>query len=209
MPEHVRVKICGITRAEDAAVAARCGVDAIGLNFWPGSRRRVDIATARDICAAVPPLVQVVALFVDPAPAEVDAVLAALPVQLLQYHGSEPLAECTRTGRPWIRALRVGGAVDTARLAAQWHGCSGLLLDAAVPGVAGGSGQTFDWSLIRGPTDRVILAGGLGPANVAQAIARVRPAAVDASSGVESAVPGIKDHARIEAFMAEVRRIAD
>jgi phosphoribosylanthranilate isomerase len=200
-----RIKICGITRVEDALAAARLGADAVGLVFYAGSPRAVTIGRAREIIDALPPFVVPVGLFVNADAATVRDTLAAVPVQLLQFHGDETPDFCDGFGRPFLRALRVRKGADLLQYAREFHAAKGLLLDAWVEGVHGGTGATFDWSLI--PPDLpmpVILSGGLNPDNVEQAVRRVRPWAVDVSSGVESA-KGIKDAAKIEAFINGVR----
>ena len=200
-----RIKICGITRVEDALAAARLGADAVGLVFYAGSPRAVTPQRAREIIDALPPFVVPVGLFVNADAAAVRDTLAAAPVQLLQFHGEETPDFCSGFGRPFLRALRVRPGGDLLQYACEFHAAKGLLLDAWVEGVHGGTGATFDWSLI--PPDLplpVILSGGLNPDNVEQAVRRVRPWAVDVSSGVESA-KGIKDAAKIEAFINGVR----
>ena len=200
-----RIKICGITRVEDALAAARLGADAVGLVFYAGSPRAVTPQRAREIIDALPPFVVPVGLFVNADAAAVRDTLAAAPVQLLQFHGEETPDFCAGFGRPFLRALRVRPGGDLLQYAREFHAAKGLLLDAWVEGVHGGTGATFDWSLI--PPDLplpVILSGGLNPDNVEQAVRRVRPWAVDVSSGVESA-KGIKDAAKIEAFINGVR----
>ncbi len=200
-----RVKICGITRPEDALEASRLGADAIGLVFHALSPRYVDVERARAVLARLPAFVTSVGLFVD-APAErVHGVLAALPLDLLQFHGEEPADYCRAFGRPYLKAVRVRPGVDLVEYAARYGDARGLLLDAYVAGVPGGTGQAFDWSLI--PSDLplpVILSGGLDPDNVGEAIRRVRPWAVDVSSGVE-AEKGIKDAGKMAAFIRGVR----
>lgn len=210
MPEprqsRTRIKICGLTRPEDAAVASDCGVDAVGLVFYAGSPRAVSPAQAAEICAALGPLVSPVALFVDPAPAEVEAILARVPVAVLQFHGAESPADCSRYGRPWLKALRMHPGIDLAAEAGRYAGASGLLLDSFRAGVPGGTGETFDWARVPpGLVERLVLAGGLKPGNVAAAIAQLRPAAVDVSGGVEDA-PGRKSAGRIADFVAAVRQ---
>ena len=199
-----RIKICGITRPEDARAAAAAGADAIGLVFYPPSPRAVDIDRARDIVAALPPFVTAVGLFVDAAAAEIDAVLQQVPLDMLQLHGDETPAFCAGLNRPWFKALRMRPDVDIAGLAASYPGSRALLLDSFAAGVPGGTGKVFDWSRIP-PLDRpIILAGGLDPGNVADAVRSVAPAAVDVSGGVEK-TPGLKDPERINAFCAAVR----
>ena len=200
-----RVKICGITRVEDGLACAQLGADAIGLVFYAPSPRHVGVAQARAIMAALPPFITTVGLFVDADPAEVNAVLTQLPLDLLQFHGNESPEYCQGFGRPYLKAMRVKPGVDLVQYAAQYAQAKGLLLDAHVEGIAGGTGQSFDWNLIpaRLPLP-VVLSGGLHPDNVTQAIKRVQPAAVDVSSGVEAS-KGIKDVAKIAAFMQGVR----
>jgi phosphoribosylanthranilate isomerase len=197
-----RIKICGLTRPEDAAEAARLGADAIGLVFYPPSPRHVTIEQARAVVAALPPFVSVVALFVNPSLAEVDAVLAALPIDVLQFHGEETPEFCRHFNRPYLKAVRVKPGVDLIEWAKQYHDARGLLADAFVEGVHGGTGATFDWALLpAGLGIPLILSGGLNPANVAEAVRQVKPAAVDVSSGVEAA-KGIKDAAKMADFIA-------
>lgn len=204
---YTRVKICGVTRPEDARAAARLGADAVGLVFYPPSPRALDIETARAVAAALPPFVTPVALFLDPTPDEVRAVLDAVPVELLQFHGTEPAELCRAFGRPYIKAVAMtGGDGDIATGAARYPDARGLLVDSHAAGSPGGTGTTFAWERL--PAERalpVILAGGLVAANVAAAVAAVRPEAVDVSSGVERS-PGVKDAARMREFIEEVRR---
>lgn len=201
----VRVKICGITRIEDGLSCASLGADAIGLVFYAPSPRYVQVEQARAIMAALPPFITTVGLFVDATPSEVQAVLAELPLDVLQFHGNEPADYCASFHRPYLKALRVKPGVDLVQYASAYAGAQALLLDTHVEGVAGGTGQVFDWSLI--PRDLavpIILSGGLNPENVAQGIRQLQPAAVDVSSGVEAS-KGIKDVAKIAAFMQGVR----
>jgi phosphoribosylanthranilate isomerase len=201
----VRVKICGITRVEDGLACAQLGTDAIGLVFYAPSPRHVEVAQARAIMAALPPFVTTVGLFVDAPPNEVQAVLAQLPLDLLQFHGNEPADYCAGFGRPYLKAVRVRPGVDLVQYASAYAGAKALLLDAHVEGIAGGTGQAFDWRLIPPNLSLpVILSGGLNPENVEEGIRRVKPAAVDVSSGVEAA-KGIKDAGKIAAFMQGVR----
>ena len=204
-----RVKICGITRPEDGLAAARAGAHAIGLVFHPASPRYVSVAQAQAVLAALPPLVAVVGLFVDAGRERIAEVLAQVPLDLVQFHGSEAAAECSGYGRRYLKALHVRDGVDLRAQAAEYRDAAGLLLDAFVPGVPGGSGRSFDWAVVPAGLPRpLLLAGGLYAGNVVAAIRRVRPWAVDVSSGVESA-PGIKDAGRIEAFMQAVRQVDD
>lgn len=197
----VRSKICGITRVEDALAAAAAGADAIGLVFYAKSPRAVSVEQARQIIAALPPFVTTVGLFVDVERDELRQILAQVPLDLLQFHGDESAEQCEGHGRPYIKALRVKAGDDVAAQVARYPGAAGVLLDTFVEGVPGGTGLAFDWSLVpAGLSKPVILAGGLTPENVAAAIARVRPYAVDVSGGVESA-KGIKDADKIRAFI--------
>ena len=203
-----RIKICGITRVEDGLAAARAGADAIGLVFYGKSPRHVEVAQAAEIARALPPFVTTVGLFVDPAAAEVEAVLRQLHLDLLQFHGDEPPEFCGQFGVPYLKAKRVKEGVDLVQYAVRYREAKALLLDAYVEGVAGGTGQSFDWGLIPAKLPLpVILSGGLDPQNVEAAIRQVRPWAVDVSSGVEQA-KGIKDAAKIAAFMQGVRNAA-
>lgn len=205
---RTRVKICGITRPQDALEAARLGADAIGLVFYPSSPRAVTVEQARAIVAVTPPFVTVVGLFVDAKPAEINAVLDAVRLDTLQFHGNEKAAECGRYGRPYIKALRMRQGVDVAAYARDHAGSAALLLDAHVEGVPGGTGLTFDWSLTPAGLDKpLILAGGLNPENVADAIRKVWPYAVDVSGGVESE-KGIKDHRKMAKFINEVNHVS-
>lgn len=203
----VRSKICGITRIEDALIAAEAGADAIGLVFYAKSPRAVSIQQARDIVAALPAFVTTVGLFVNASREELSDVLAGVALDLLQFHGDETPAECECYQRPYIKALRVKPGDDIAQLAAPYAKARGILLDTYVPGIPGGTGAAFDWSLVpRDLPQPVILAGGLSAGNVQAAIEQVRPYAVDVSGGVE-ADKGIKDAAKIRAFMQAVGRV--
>lgn len=205
-----RIKICGITRVEDGIAAADAGADAIGLVFYPKSPRYVPTAQAAKIVAALPPFVDVVALFVNAAPEFVRETLAAVPINLLQFHGDEDEAYCRQFDRPYLKAARVRPELDLVQYAASFASAQALLLDAFVEGYGGG-GHAFDWSLIpeggKNLPRPIVLSGGLTTDNVTEAVRRVRPAAVDVSSGVEVAggPKGIKDPARIAAFIAGVR----
>ena len=202
---NTRVKICGITRVQDGLAAVRLGAHAIGLVFYDASPRAVTTEQARLIVDALPPFVTAVGLFVNAQPDAVRKTLAAVPLQLLQFHGDETPAYCSAFGVPYLKAVRVRAGVDLLQYASDFRDARGLLLDAYVEGVRGGTGATFDWSLI--PRDLslpIVLSGGLDAGNVEAAVRAVRPGAVDVSSGVESA-KGIKDAAKIEAFMNGVR----
>lgn len=202
-----RIKICGITREQDALAAAAAGADAIGLVFYAPSPRAVDAAQAARIVAALPPFVTTVGLFVDAEPAAVRAVLAEVPLDLLQFHGEESDDYCRQFGRPYLKAVRVRSADQLQGVAEQWPGAAGILLDSYKPGVPGGTGEVFDWRLVPGERDwNLVLAGGLAAANVRQAIDEMQPWAVDVSGGVEAA-KGVKDVAKINAFVQEVKRV--
>lgn len=202
---RVRVKICGITRVEDAQSAVLAGADAIGFVFHPDSPRQVTPAQAARIVAALPPFVTTVGLFVDADEQRIRETLAQVPLSLLQFHGDESEAQCRIYGLPWIKALRVQPGQDVQALMTSWPHAAGILLDAWHPTQHGGTGLQFDWSLVpQASAVPIILAGGLTPANVAEAIRRTRPYAVDVSGGVEAS-KGVKDAEKIEAFMAGVR----
>lgn len=201
----VRVKICGITRREDALDAVNAGADALGFVFYDKSPRHVIAAQAAAICRALPPFITRVGLFVGASAEFVQHVLQAVPLELLQFHGDETPAYCTQFGKPYIKAIRVHAATDLLKCATDFDTASGLLLDAYVPGVPGGTGESFDWKLIPENFSRpVILSGGLTPENVADAIRQTRPWAVDVSSGVESS-KGIKDPHKVAQFIANAK----
>ncbi len=203
---RTRVKICGITRVEDARAAVEAGADAIGLVFYPPSPRHVELAQAAAIAAVLPPFVTTVGLFVNADAETIAEAVNACGIDLLQFHGNECPDYCSEHGRPWIRALRMKDDIDLAAEAERFAGARGLLLDAFRPGVPGGTGETFDWSRIPvGMAGRIVLAGGLTPDNVEQAVRQVRPFAVDVSGGVERE-PGIKDAEKIARFVQAVRR---
>ena len=200
-----RIKICCITRPEDALAAASSGADAIGLVFYADSPRAVTVQEAKDIAQVLPPFVTLVSLFVN-APAEtISNVLSQVPVGLIQFHGDEDSRFCRGFGRPWIKALRVRDSMNVAKEAAALSGATGVLLDAWQEGVPGGTGRTFDWALANEQLPLpMVLAGGLDEVNVGDAIGGLRPWAVDVSGGVESS-PGIKDAEKIQRFVAAVR----
>ena len=201
---RTRIKICGLTRAQDVRAAVDHGADAIGFVFYASSPRAVSIAQAAALVALLPPFVASVGLFVNATADEVNCVLERVPLQLLQFHGDEVEADCARFGRPWIKAARMRAGVDLVEFASLHPGASGILVDAFVEGYGGG-GKTFDWSLIpQGFGRPLVLSGGLDADNVVDAVRRIRPWAVDVSSGVESD-KGIKDTAKIAAFIAGVR----
>jgi len=199
-----RIKICGLTREEDVDAAVAAGADAIGFVFYPPSPRYVTPARAAELVRRIPPFVDVVGLFVNEAPESVEEVCWQVPLNLLQFHGDEDPVYCRRFGRPYLRAARVRPGLDLVEFAGAFPESRGLLLDAFVEGYGGG-GHVFDWTLIPpGLPGFLVLSGGLTAANVGDAVRRVRPAAVDVSSGVEMG-KGIKDHAKIAAFVAAVR----
>jgi phosphoribosylanthranilate isomerase len=199
-----RIKICGLTRPEDVDAAVDAGADALGFVFYPKSPRYVCPQTAAALIRRLPTFVSSVGLFVNAPETEIAAVLRQVPLSLLQFHGDEGEEECARWDRPYIRAARVAPGLDLLQYATRFKSARGLLLDAFVEGYGGG-GTCFDWALI--PPELLlplILSGGLTPENVGEAIRRVQPAAVDVSSGVESA-KGIKDHRRMADFVAAAR----
>jgi len=205
---RTRIKICGITRPDDAAFAANAGADAIGLVFHARSPRAVTPRGAREIVRAVPPFVTIVALFLDPEPDTVEQVLRTVPIDLLQFHGRESAEFCRGFGMRYIKAMPMADdAADPARFVERFGDAAGFLLDSHGAGESGGTGVPFDWSRYPGELDApLILAGGLSPDNVAEAIAATRPWAVDVSSGVESG-PGLKDRTLIATFIREVQRV--
>lgn len=203
---RTRVKVCGLTRPEDALAAARFGADAIGLIFYPRSPRGVDIEQARRVRNALPPFVTVVGVFVDPQADFVARAIAEVSLDLVQFHGSESPEFCQGFSRTYVKAVRVRPGIDLHQIARRYASARALMLDSFEPGRHGGTGRTFDWSLIPADLEMpFILAGGLTPENVADAVAAVSPFAVDANGGVEAS-PGIKDPGRIEAFIREVNR---
>ena len=203
--KKTRIKICGLTREEDVDAAVAAGADALGFVFYPPSPRYVTPERAAELARRIPPFVDVVGLFVNEAPATVGAVCERVPINLPQFHGDEDAAYCRQFSRPWLRAARVRPGLDLVEFAGSFPDARGLLFDAFVEGYGGG-GHVFDWTLIpQGLPGFLVLSGGLTADNVGDAIARVRPAAVDVSSGVEMG-KGIKDHSKIAAFVAAVRK---
>lgn len=201
---NTRIKICGLTREDDVDAAVAAGADAIGFVFYPPSPRHVTPERAAVLARRVPPFVDLVGLFVNAGPASVLSTCARVPLNLLQFHGDEDAAYCDQFSRPYLRAARVRPGLDLVEFAGSFPETRGLLLDAFVEGYGGG-GHVFDWTLIPpGLPGHLVLSGGLNPDNVGEAIRRVRPAAVDVSSGVEMG-KGIKDHDKIAAFVAAVR----
>jgi phosphoribosylanthranilate isomerase len=202
---RIRVKFCGITRAEDARTAVALGADAIGLVFYAGSPRAVTLPQAMAAVSGLPPFIVRVGLFVDPRLEEVEMVLRLGGVDVLQFHGAEPPEFCRHFGRPYIKALRVRPQMDVRTEVEHHPDAAAVLLDTHEAGVPGGTGRAFDWTLIPRDLPRpIILAGGLTPANVAAAIRQVRPYAVDVSGGIESA-PGVKDAGLMQVFLHEVK----
>ena len=201
-----RIKICGLTREEDVDAAVAAGADAIGFVFYPPSPRYVSPQRAAELVKRIPPFVDVVGLFVNEEPEVVRAACEALPINVLQFHGDEDAAYCGQFARPYLRAARVRPGLDLVEFAGSFPDARGLLLDAFVEGYGGG-GHVFDWTLIPpNLPSYLVLSGGLTADNVGDAVRRVRPVAVDVSSGVEMS-KGIKDHAKITAFVAAVRAV--
>lgn len=203
--KRTRVKICGLTKESDLAAAVDVGCDAVGLVFYAPSPRAVNVERARRLLSALPPFVTSVGLFVDAEPAFVRSVLSDVPLDLLQFHGDEPPEYCSAFRRPWIKALRMRPGADLKALSARYRGASGLLLDTYDPTTAGGTGRRFDWDLVPAwLAPHIILAGGLNPNNAGDAVRRVGPYGLDVSGGVESA-KGVKDRAKMEAFLQGVK----
>jgi phosphoribosylanthranilate isomerase len=200
---RTRVKICGITRQQDADFAAESGADAIGLVFYPPSPRAISFAQANTITANLAPFVSKVALFVDPEADLVSRCLDELSVDILQFHGDESPDFCQQFEVPYLKAVRMRDDINLQQVAEDYSTASALLLDTYQPGLPGGTGKTFDWSMIQRVNKPIILAGGLHASNVLQAIHQVQPYAVDVSGGVESD-KGIKSHEKISTFMREV-----
>ena len=203
---RTRVKICGITRVQDGRAAADAGADAIGLVFYEHSPRYVEAQQAIEICTALPPFVSVVGLFVNAPREQVEAVLRQVPLDLLQFHGSEAADQCEGFGRPYIKAIGMKEGIDIASQVQAHPNASGFLFDAWQPDIHGGGGVAFDWAQMPALAGHpAILAGGLEPGNVEQAVRQTRPFAVDVSSGVEQD-KGIKSAEKIEAFIRGVVR---
>ncbi|UOP04612.1 phosphoribosylanthranilate isomerase [Conchiformibius kuhniae] len=206
MQQHIRIKICGITRPEDAVCAARFGADAVGLVFYHASKRRVLPPQAAEIVSALPPFVGTVGLFVNESAERIGDILAQVPLDVLQFHGDETPEFCRQFRRPYLKAVRVRHADDVCRALRDYADARGVLLDAHVAGEYGGTGQCFDWSLL--PQDLAgnwILSGGLNPHNITAALAQTGAAAVDVSSGVEAAA-GIKCPHKMADFIARCRQ---
>lgn len=201
---RTRVKICGITNPEDALEAVSQGADALGLVFYPPSPRAVTIEQAGEIVRRIPPFVTIVGLLVNASRDEIGEILPKVRIDLLQFHGDETPDDCNGHGRPYIKAIRMRDGVDLHAEQERYSAAQGLLLDTYRKGIPGGTGDIFDWESI--PADMagsIILAGGLTPDNVAQAVQQVRPYAVDVSGGVEKE-KGVKDREKIAAFMRGV-----
>lgn len=202
----IRLKICGITRPEDGSLAAQLGADAVGLVFYPQSPRYVEQQQAREVIAVLPPFVNVVGLFMNAEPEFVDRVLESVPLDMLQFHGDETPEYCASFGRRYIKAVPMMDNNDVAAYTGPFTSAAGFLLDAVRSGEAGGTGRSFDWSRVPEKlTKPVILAGGLNPANIGEAIRRSRCYAVDVSSGVESA-KGIKDPEVMRALVEAIKK---
>lgn len=200
---RTRVKVCGITRRQDAEIAIEMGADAIGLVFYEPSPRAVTIAQSKSIIEQLPPFVSVVALFVNAEASFVEQCIEQLPINLLQFHGDESAEFCQQFSLPYYKAIRMRDNVDLRAVCAEYATANALLVDSFQEGVPGGTGKTFDWSLVQSIPKPIILAGGLTAENVKTAIAQVKPYAVDVSGGVEEQ-KGIKDPEKIHAFMQEV-----
>ena len=202
----VRIKFCGITRGEDAQAAVSLGADALGFVFYAPSPRYVDVARAAAIARELPPFVCKVGLFVNASAQEIDDACRRVALDVVQYHGDETPDDCARAPRPWIKAIRVRADLDIARECARYGQASAWLFDTFDDKLYGGSGKAFDWQLLPAHSRRpIILAGGLTPDNVGQAIRTTAPYAVDVSGGIE-ATKGIKDHDKMRKFIAEVKR---
>ena len=206
MNQRTRIKVCGITRPEDGLTAVSLGADAIGLVFYPPSPRYVSIEQAQAIVSALPPFVTTVGLFVNAAVEEVESVLKQVPLSLLQFHGDEDTDYCNNFAMRYIKAIRMEEGVDLHHLAEQFSRSSGLLVDSYHPGIPGGTGESFDWKRIPDALSLpLILAGGLEPSNITEAVSSVQPYAVDVSSGVEAS-KGIKDSVKMSQFIQGVAK---
>ncbi len=208
--QRVRVKVCGLTTVENARVVANAGVDSIGLVFFKKSLRNVSIAKAEQIVNAMPAFVTTTALFVNPSKDLVEEVITTTKIDLLQFHGDESEQFCNQFSRPYIKAIRINNKTDILASSNQYTSAKAILFDTLVKGVAGGTGKVFDWQLLDEKTlqninNPVILAGGLNVENVAQAITKIRPWAVDVSGGVEITA-GIKSTTKVQEFIKMVNR---
>ncbi len=203
----IRIKICGITRPEDALAAAEAGADAVGLVFYAKSKRAVTVAQAREITAVLPPFVSAVALFVNEQPDVIHQILRQVPIDVIQFHGDEDDDFCGQFDRPYLKAVRVQSAADIQTACAKFPNARALLFDAYHPTEYGGTGQSFDWTLLRGNIGKPwVLAGGLTAGNVAEAVKTSGAAAVDVSGGVENAA-GVKDALKIKVFAAALKAV--
>lgn len=202
----VRIKVCGVTSLQDASKVAKSGADAMGMVFYGPSPRHIDdLSLARDIALVAGPFVSVVGLFVDPAPSYISSVLSSVPLNLIQFHGGETEEFCRGYDRPYLKAIRMKPGLDVENEVSHYPSASGILLDAYVKGVPGGTGTRFEWDRIpKDLTKPIILAGGLSPENVREAIHVANPYAVDVSGGIEQS-PGVKDPAKIMSFVASVQ----
>lgn len=206
---RVRTKICGITRAEDALCAVNSGADAIGLVFYPPSPRNVSIAQAKEICEVMPPFVTIVALFVNEQRLEIEKICQAVPINIIQFHGDETEKDCLGYKLPYIKAIKIRTHTDLDFAESEFKSAQAILVDTYKKGVAGGTGELFDWSLLPAePKKPLILAGGLTPHNIQKAIKTVKPYAVDVSGGVERE-KSIKDHKKVTQFIKEVARASE
>ncbi len=203
----IHIKICGITSVADAKAAVAAGADAIGLVFYPKSPRAVEIEVAREIALSVGAFTVVTGLFVDADHTYLTSVLERVPMHLLQFHGDEPLAYCESFSRPYMKAIRMRPELDVATAIAAYPSASAILLDAYRAGVPGGTGETFDWARVPKSHIPLVLAGGLSPENVAQAMVATSVYGVDVSGGVEFA-PGKKDHDKIKRFICNAQSAA-
>lgn len=208
MAERCRVKVCGVTSVADALMVSAAGADALGLVFYSKSKRNVSLEQAAEICKAAPPFVATVGLFLDAEASFVKQVLAAMPLTLLQFHGSESPEYCAQFQRPYLKAVGMKGLAEAGGFAAyadRYPDAQGFLVDSHAPGAAGGTGEVFDWTQVpHAYAKPIILAGGLTPENVAEAIRISRVYAVDVSSGVESSA-GIKNAAKVHAFISNAK----
>ncbi|GAB3057167.1 phosphoribosylanthranilate isomerase [Simiduia litorea] len=205
--QRTRVKVCGLTSVDNALAVEACGVDAIGLVFYPPSPRSVHIDTAANIAAALGPLTHKVGLFVNADAVSVEQVLARVDLSVLQFHGDEPDSYCRQFRRPFFKALRMQDGLDIATVMAAYPSASGFLLDAYKKGVPGGTGESFDWARVpKSCAHHLLLAGGLTPSNVGAAIEQTGVYGVDVSGGVESG-PGVKNIDLVRALIAQVQRV--
>lgn len=200
----VRVKICGITRSDDLHLAVEAGADALGFVFTGRSKRIIELEAAERLVPMVPAFVSRVGLFMDQEAGEVDRILERVPLSLLQFHGSESAAFCRRFGLPYIKAVSMDAEQAVERALEVYPDAAALLLDSHPPGGTGGTGIVFDWSRIPAVSAPIVLAGGLTPENVRQAVRQVQPWGVDVSSGVEDA-PGRKNGEKVRKFIREAK----